>query len=327
MTLVARDLRKRFAEHVALDGVSFAVSSGQTLAIVGPSGAGKSTLLRVIAGLERPDAGTVSLHDRDLDGMQPQQRRIAMVFQDDALVPRMSVAENLRFAMRGAPAQSRVVELARALHLHEHLATPARQLSGGQRQRVAIGRALLSDPLALLLDEPVAHLDPALRAHVRDEVVRLRERFDGPMLYVTHDHVEAMALADRLVILIDGRIEQAGAPQSVYDAPRNLRVARFLGTPPMNLVDGVSEALGMGNVVIGIRPEYVLVGDGGPLRGRILRRERAGADTFLFVETPHGTTIARIDSTAPGDPGSTVALTFPRERVVRFDRLTGEAIA
>jgi len=267
------------------------------------------------------------MDDRDLTAVSPQQRRIAMVFQDDALVARMTAAENLRFAMRERPDSARIAELARALDIEDLLDRPARRLSGGQRQRVAIGRALLSDPAALLLDEPVAHLDPALRARVRDEVVRVRERFAGPMLYVTHDHVEAMALGDRLMVLVDGRIEQAGAPQAVYDSPRNVRVARFLGTPPMNLFADVSELLGMGSVTIGIRPEHVLVGDDGPVRGEIVRRERAGADAYLYVTTAYGTAIARVASAAAGRRGDNVALIFPRDRIVRFDSQTQEALS
>ncbi|MGA8386015.1 MAG: ABC transporter ATP-binding protein, partial [Candidatus Cybelea sp.] len=219
----------------ALDCVSLEVSRGTTLAIVGPSGAGKTTLLRVIAGLLRASSGDVRMDGTSIAALAPQERRAALVFQDDALFDNMTVRENLRFALRrngGAP-EVRVTELASSLHVAERLERRPRQLSGGERQRASIARALLSEPSVLLLDEPLAHLDPSLRRSVRDEIIGVRQRFAGPVLYVTHDHVDAMSVGDRLAVLIDGRLEDIGEPQRVYDAPRTLAVARFLGERPM----------------------------------------------------------------------------------------------
>jgi ABC-type sugar transport system ATPase subunit len=272
----------------ALDGVSIEIAGGTTLAVVGPSGAGKTTLLRIIAGLQDPRVGDVRLDGSSLRQKSPQERRIALVAQDDALFTNMSVFENLRFAMRRRERNGvRIRETALALHVAEHLHRRPRQLSGGERQRISIARALLSDPAALLLDEPLAHLDPSLRRSVRDEVVGVRQHFGGPILYVTHDHVEAMSVADRLAVLVDGRIEDAGDPQRVYDAPRSLTVARFLGERPMNLLNS-------DGAIHGIRPEYVRLSSAGSLKGRVARRESAGADAYLDVETERGNVAVRI---------------------------------
>ncbi len=305
--------------HRALDGVSLRIEPGETLAIVGPSGAGKSTLLRVIAGLLRPDRGNVTLGGTTLTHRSAQERRIAMVFQDDALFPLMSVRENLRFAMRNG-ASAGIEETAKALGLSVHLERRPRDLSGGERQRVALARALLSDPLALLLDEPLAHLDPGLRAGVRASLRDLRQRFEGPVLYVTHDHAEAMLIGDMLGVLIDGALEDCGPPQRVYDAPANLRVAAFLGVPPMNL-------LAEGTRVLGIRPEHVAVVPDAPLRGRVERRESIGADAYLHVRTPRGLVVARVPAAQTVAVGDEVALALPPERVRYFDAESGSSIS
>jgi ABC-type sugar transport system ATPase subunit len=326
--LRATALYKRYprTSSAALEDVSLAVDTGRTLAIVGPSGAGKSTLLRIIAGLERADRGDVQLAGKSVGVQPPQARRIAMVFQDAALAPHMTVLANLRFAVRGRASEQRVGEVAAALHVSERLAHRPRELSGGERQRVAIGRALLSDPLALLLDEPLAHVDPWLRARIRDDVLRVRERFDGPIVYVTHDHAEAMAVGDVLAVLIDGRIEQIGDPQAVYDAPSNVRVARFLGTPAMNLMAGAGELLGFGREIVGVRPECVRIASDGPVRGRVMRRERTGADTFAQVATPYGTIVVRVPPSIPFAAGDTVNLTFVPDAIRRYDPDSEEII-
>jgi ABC-type sugar transport system ATPase subunit len=294
----------------ALDGVNLTVPAGSILAVVGPSGAGKTTLLRVIAGLVPVRRGDVRSNGRSLLGLAPQRRRIAIVFQEDALFPNMSVERNLRFGLRSRGREADVAGVAEALHVTELRHRHPRQLSGGERQRVAIARALLSSPDALLMDEPLAHLDPALRKSVRDEIAGVRQRFEGPMVYVTHDHEEALAIADTLAVLIDGRIEDLGHPQRVYDAPRNVAVARFLGARPMNVLDGGT---------FGIRPERVVVGSGSSLRGRIVRRESTGPDAYLTVETARGTIEARVASETPGAPGDNVDVDLPERHVVRFD--------
>ena len=327
--LSARSLSKRFrgAELPALDGVSFSIESARTLGVVGPSGAGKSTLLRILAGLERADVGDIELDGSSIAALEPQARRIAMVFQDAALVPQMSVAANLHFALRDRGDTDRIHEIARALHLESCLARRPRDLSGGERQRAAIGRALLSDPIALLLDEPLAHVDPFLRARIRDDVVRVRERFAGPIVYVTHDHAEAMAVSDVLAVIVRGRIEQIGEPQRVYDVPANLRVARFLGVPAMNLLSGVGAMLGNEHAIVGVRCENVSICADGPFEGRVVRCEQTGADTYVYVTTSHGNVVVRTRSRARYEGGATIRFTFSREAAHGYDPITEELIA
>ncbi|MHB8141194.1 MAG: ABC transporter ATP-binding protein [Vulcanimicrobiaceae bacterium] len=330
--LEVAELAKSFpaarGRHAALQSISFSVSPRRTLAVVGPSGAGKSTLLRIIAGLEAADSGTVRLGGRALDRLTPQARRIAMVFQDDALIAHGTLRANLRFALRARNnAPQRVADAAQALHLSELLDRRVDRLSGGERQRAAIARALLSDPDVLLLDEPLAHLDPPLRVHVRSELLRVRGGFAGPVIYVTHDHVEAMAIADDLGVLIDGRLEALGNPQTLYDAPSSVRIARFLGSPAMNLLDRMPQGYGFGDVIIGIRPEYVRVVKTGGLPGRVTARQSAGADAFVHIETPAGTLLARVTSGEAIALRGSVGVEFAPERIVRYDRITGGLLA
>ena len=318
--LSARELVVSYKFKNALDGVSLDVAAGKTLAVVGPSGAGKSTLLRVLAGLLRPQSGDVILHGKSVGGLSPQERRMALVFQDDALFGNMTVRGNLRFALRNGHRKEpeRVEETARALHVGATLDRRPRELSGGERQRASIARALLSDPEVLLLDEPLAHLDPALRRSVRDEVIGVRQRFAGPIVYVTHDHAEAMSVGDELAVLIDGRIEDGGDPQRVYDAPRTVEVAQFLGDRPMNLLDD-------GECFLGIRPERVAIVAGGALRGTIVRSESTGADVYLRVSTPRGELTARAQALQALRPGDAVEIDLPDAFVRRFDKNTGIA--
>jgi len=304
----------------ALDRISFQVPDGSTLAIVGPSGAGKTTLLRIIAGLLRARGGDVRLDGASIAALPPQQRRVALVFQDDALLRNMTVRENLRFALRDRTGGARIDATAAALHVGAYLDRRPSRLSGGERQRASIARALLSDPAALLLDEPLAHLDPSLRRSVRDEVLGVRQHFAGPILYVTHDHVEAMSVGSQLAVLVDGRLEDTGEPQRVYDSPANLTVARFLGERPMNLLPG-------DGVTLGIRPERVRVVTDAPLRGRIARRETTGADAYLDVETARGNVVVRVPVRAAAFAGDLVALELPGDAIRRFDSATGMAIA
>jgi multiple sugar transport system ATP-binding protein len=323
MCLSTHSLVACYPRHArpALDRVSLDVPRGTTLAIVGPSGAGKTTLLRVIAGLLRPSSGDVHMDGASIAALAPQERRAALVFQDDALFDNMTVRENLSFALRrnGRPPDSRVAELASALHVAERLDRRPRQLSGGERQRASIARALLSEPSVLLLDEPLAHLDPSLRRSVRDEIIGVRQRFAGPVLYVTHDHVDAMSVGDRLAVLIDGRLEDVGEPQRVYDAPRTIAVARFLGERPMNFFDDES-------ALVGIRPERVRVCAEGAFPGRVTRRETTGADVYLEVQTDRGKIVARAAATDSTQTGESVTLDLPAQWLRRFNPETGAAL-
>jgi ABC-type sugar transport system ATPase subunit len=311
----------------ALDDVSFIVPSARTLAVVGPSGAGKTTLLRVIAGLESADAGGLELSNRSIVRHRPQARRAAMVFQDDALIPHLTLVDNFRLAARArAKTEARIDELARTLGIDRLLRRRPRELSGGERQRASLARALLSDPQVLLLDEPLAHIDPSLRAQVRADVMHVRERFAGPIVYVSHDHAEAMSVADELAILIDGRLEQIGEPQRVYDAPATIRAARFLGTPPMNLLEGVTP-FSTGNSIAGVRAENITISDGGEISGRVVRVERTGADALVHVATNFGTIVARCVPSLPLRSGDDVKLAVARDRVVRYDARSGALVA
>lgn len=319
--LSARELVVRYPRSKrALDGVSLDVAAGKTLAVVGPSAAGKSTLLRVLAGLLRPQSGDVLLHGRSVGALSPQQRRMALVFQEDALFGNMTVRGNLRFALRNGHRNEpeRVEETARALHVAATLDRRPRELSGGERQRASIARALLSDPEVLLLDEPLAHLDPALRRSVRDEVIGVRERFAGPIVYVTHDHAEAMSVGDELAVLIDGRIEDTGDPQRVYDSPRTIRVARFLGDRPMNLLED-------GNSFLGIRPERVTIAADAALRGTVVRSESTGADAYVLVSTPRGEVTARVEASQAPQAGDAIGVDLPDAFVRRFYKESGIA--
>jgi ABC-type sugar transport system ATPase subunit len=297
--LAVDNLSKSFGETSVLQEVSFTVAEGEFCVLLGPSGCGKTTLLRIIAGLEEADEGDIAVDGESLTGLSPGRRDVAMVFQTYALYPHMSVFDNMAFPLkaRKLPADEirrRVERAARLLGIHEKLDSKPRELSGGQRQRVAIGRAIVRSPRLFLFDEPLSNLDASLRTEMRVEVARLHRELEATMIYVTHDQVEAMTLADKVVLLHAGRIQQIGAPSALYDRPANRFVARFIGSPTMNLIDGVLEAgdggpvfhaddvdLRLGEldvdvggareVTLGVRPEALvprrLAGDGAPTGG------------------------------------------------------------
>jgi lactose/L-arabinose transport system ATP-binding protein len=281
--LALTNVQKSFGQTQIIHGVDLDVADGEFVVFVGPSGCGKSTLLRMIAGLESVSGGRIEIGGRDVTGMDPSLRRVAMVFQSYALYPHMSVRANIGFGLRmnGMPraeVERKVAEAANALHLGELLERKPKQLSGGQRQRVAIGRAIVRQPEVFLFDEPLSNLDAELRVQMRLEIARLHAELGATMIYVTHDQVEAMTLADKIVVLRAGRVEQAGTPLSLYDNPENLFVAGFIGSPRMNFIratrdaDGATRLPDYANVVVpldltgappvnrplllGIRPEH-----------------------------------------------------------------------
>src|ERR1700754_1864245 len=269
--LQLKGVEKQFGDVKTIKGVDLSISRGQFTVFVGPSGCGKSTLLRLIAGLETLTAGSIHLDGRDITRLPSAQRDLAMVFQSYALYPHMSVADNMSFALRLAKADPAVIKkkvdrAAEILNLGQYLHRLPRELSGGQRQRVAIGRAIVREPKIFLFDEPLSNLDAALRGQTRVEIAKLHREHGATTIYVTHDQVEAMTLADQVVVLRDGAIEQVGSPLELYDRPANRFVAQFIGTPRMNIVplEQLPRAPLAGalpsNGFIGIRPEYVNVG-------------------------------------------------------------------
>lgn len=301
----------------AVDSFSARVAPGRTLSVVGPSGAGKSTLLRAICGLLPVAAGDVLIDGRSVIAQSPQERRAAIVFASDALVRTMTIRENLRLVRRDA-GDDRIDDVARALDIAAHLQKRPLELSTGERQRVSIARAVLSDPSVLLLDEPLAPLDPDLRVRVRDEIVHVRERFLGPIVFVTHDHTDAMAVADDLVVMIDGRIEDYGEPQRVYDRPATARAAAFLGARAMNLVPAAAFGFS-GEDIIGFRPERArLVTEGMRLRGKVVRVEPTGADVYVHVATAYGVVVVRVDAQQAPQNGSDVPVAIADADLCRY---------
>ena len=279
---------KSFGEVEVIPPLDLEIHDGEFVVFVGPSGCGKSTLLRLIAGLEDVTSGTISIDGNEATNVPPAKRSLAMVFQSYALYPHMSVRKNIAFPMRMAKVpedeQKRRIEApAKALNLTDYLDRRPGQLSGGQRQRVAIGRAIVREPAAFLFDEPLSNLDAALRVGMRMEISELHKKLETTMIYVTHDQVEAMTMADKIVVLQAGVIEQVGSPLELYRTPRNIFVAGFIGSPKMNLING-AEAAKHDAATIGIRPEHIAVStDGGTWQGTVGVSEHLGSDTFFHV--------------------------------------------
>ncbi len=327
-----RNVAKRFGDVAVIPSINLEVEDGEFVVFVGPSGCGKSTLLRLIAGLEDVSGGVIEIDGVNATELPPARRGLAMVFQSYALYPHMSVRKNIAFPLKMAgmePAEiARKVEAAAAvLNLTGYLDRRPGQLSGGQRQRVAIGRAIVREPAAFLFDEPLSNLDAALRVNMRLEISELHQTLKTTMIYVTHDQVEAMTMADKIVVLNLGRIEQVGSPLDLYRAPANLFVAGFIGSPKMNLIDG-PEAARQGAATIGLRPEHIdLSGSAGIWRGTVGIAEHLGSDTFLRVQVEG---IGMITVRAGGDTdlrhGDAVWLTPQPGRMHRFGA-DGKAMA
>ena len=317
---------KSFGEVEVIRPLDLEIADGEFVVFVGPSGCGKSTLLRLIAGLEDVSSGRISIDGTDATALPPARRRLAMVFQSYALYPHMSVRKNIAFPLRmaglGKDEQMRKVEAAaRTLNLTDYLDRRPGQLSGGQRQRVAIGRAIVREPTAFLFDEPLSNLDAALRVNMRLEISELHQTLGTTMIYVTHDQVEAMTMADKIAVLRDGVIEQVGSPLDLYSAPRNRFVAGFIGSPRMNFIDG-REAAGRDAHSIGIRPEHLAISaTEGDWQGTVGVAEHLGSDTYLYVQLADGreTLTVRADGEFDARHGDTVYLTPDPEKVHRFD--------
>lgn len=325
-SITLSQVTKSFGDVNVIPPLDLEINDGEFVVFVGPSGCGKSTLLRLIAGLEDTSAGTISIDDEDATNVPPAKRGLAMVFQSYALYPHMSVRKNIAFPMKmagmSAEEQNRRIEsAAKALNLTDYLDRRPGQLSGGQRQRVAIGRAIVREPAAFLFDEPLSNLDAALRVGMRLEISELHKRLETTMIYVTHDQVEAMTMADKIVVLHAGVIEQVGSPLELYRAPRNKFVAGFIGSPRMNFIAGADAEI-VGATTIGIRPEHLTVSTSeGKWQGKVGVAEHLGSDTFLHVHgvTGCGPMTVRADGELAVRHGDTVYLTPNPNQIHKFD--------
>ncbi|MEO3386954.1 ABC transporter ATP-binding protein [Mesorhizobium sp. CAU 1741] len=329
--ITLNNVRKTFGSTEVIPGIDLEIADGEFVVFVGPSGCGKSTLLRLIAGLEDLTSGMISIDGREVTDEPPAKRGLAMVFQSYALYPHMSVYNNIAFPLKMAKLDKASIDktvraAAETLNLTPYLDRRPGQLSGGQRQRVAIGRAIVRQPGAFLFDEPLSNLDAALRGTMRLEISELHQHLKTTMIYVTHDQVEAMTMADKIVVLNAGNIEQVGSPLELYRSPRNLFVAGFIGSPRMNLISG-GEAERLDAATIGVRPEHLnLSTESGKWKGTVGVAEHLGSDTFLHVHADGlGQLTVRADGEFPVHHGDTVWLTPEPERVHRFNA-GGEAI-
>jgi sn-glycerol 3-phosphate transport system ATP-binding protein len=346
-----RDVRKTYLDTEVIHGVSIDIADGEFIVIVGPSGCGKSTLLRMVAGLEAITAGEIVIGDRVVNTLEPKDRDIAMVFQNYALYPHMSVYDNMAYGLkiRGlskADIEAKVKRAAGILELAPLLERKPRQLSGGQRQRVAMGRAIVREPAVFLFDEPLSNLDAKLRVQMRFEIQKLHRRLGTTSMYVTHDQVEAMTLAQRMIVMNAGRAEQIGTPMEVYENPATVFVAGFIGSPAMNFLEGKTDGNGKvaldggGSVpitvklaagrelTVGIRPEHLTPckPSEANLVGSVEVVEALGADTLVHVSVGGRTTIARLPNGASAEIGEPIALAAARDRIYLFDAGTGARI-
>ncbi len=319
-----KGVRKSFGAVDIINGVDLKIEDGEFAVFVGPSGCGKSTLLRLIAGLEDLTSGVVQINGLDVSNVGPAQRGLAMVFQSYALYPHMSVRNNIAFALKMAKQPPVVIEqkvqkAAGILNLTDYLDRKPRQLSGGQRQRVAIGRAIVREPKAFLFDEPLSNLDAALRVQMRVEIGELHNALKTTMIYVTHDQVEAMTMANKIVVLDKGSVMQVGSPLELYNKPNGLFVAGFIGSPKMNLIRGEAAAK-RGAATIGVRPEHADISTAaGEWQAKVRVAEHLGSDTFLHAESDVvGPLTIRLAGEAPIAPGDTIFVTPRQAHVHRF---------
>jgi multiple sugar transport system ATP-binding protein len=348
-TVSVQNLRKSYGAQEVIHGVDIDIADGEFVILVGPSGCGKSTLLRMIAGLEGITAGRVSIDGRVVNALSPKERNIAMVFQNYALYPQMTVAQNLGFSLdisgvKKDEIKRKVAETAEILGLTPLLSRKPSQLSGGQRQRVAMGRAIVRDPDVFLFDEPLSNLDAKLRVQMRAEIKALHQRLGSTIVYVTHDQIEAMTMADRIVVLRAGRIEQVGTPLELYDRPQNMFVAGFLGSPSMNFLKGrldggrlllpsgdslqlAGAPSNSGDIVLGIRPQDVAFTPGkGSATAVVQVVEPTGADTHVLVRLGDTDLTCVMGDRAEVAPGDMVALSVDARKAHYFDPVSEERL-
>ncbi|MBL4874812.1 MAG: sn-glycerol-3-phosphate ABC transporter ATP-binding protein UgpC [Rhodobacteraceae bacterium] len=349
-TVEFKSLAKSFGQTEVLHGIDLQVEDGEFIVFVGPSGCGKSTTLRLLAGLDEVTSGQILIDDIVVNNLEPKERNIAMVFQNYAIYPHMTVRKNIGFGLRTSKLsksdkEKRIDEIAETLGMTELLDRRPGQLSGGQRQRVAIGRAMVREPLVFLFDEPLSNLDAQLRTQMRLEIKKLHQDVGTTIIFVTHDQVEAMTLADRIVVMKDGHIQQVGTPSEVYLKPANLFVAQFIGAPSMNTLPGefadgavtldtgqlisTDVKLNAGKVTVGIRPSALVPANGDEtsiLEGRVKFVEPLGAETLVYVDIGNADVIATVPGRNPPEVGQQIRLATLPEEISFFDTISGEAL-
>ena len=350
--IIIENLRKEFGDFTAVHASSFTVEDGDFFMLLGPSGCGKTTTLRMIAGLEMPTAGDIYIGGEEVSQKPASQRDIAFVFQMFALYPHMNVRKNLTYplvsqGMKRSAVNAKLKEVVDILGIHDILNKPVGGLSGGDRQRVALGRAIVRDPKAFMMDEPLGALDSEFREHMAEELRALHDRMNATTVYVTHDQLEAMQMGDRIVVMNHGVVEQFGTPRDIYDKPATLFVADFIGSPSMNFlnfnghVESGSSTVTLGDhqldvpvqhkqmtgeLVFGVRPEHIMLSDdNNGYRGKILATEYLGHNQIITVDTAHGVARARTESSINYTVGDNVSLSFNSETVTLFDQQTGAA--
>jgi multiple sugar transport system ATP-binding protein len=350
--IIIKNLRKEFGDFTAVQSSTFKIEDGEFFMLLGPSGCGKTTTLRMIAGLELPTSGEIYIDGEEVSQKPASQRDIAMVFQMFALYPHMNVRKNISYplvsqGMPRAQVKAKVAEVAKILGIEDILNRPVGGLSGGDRQRVALGRAIVRNPKAFMMDEPLGALDAEFREHMAEELRALHDRMGATTVYVTHDQLEAMQMGDKIVVMNHGVIEQFGAPQDIYDKPATMFVANFIGSPPMNFLKGHgtldvgATAVNLhhhsimipemrepfdGDITVGVRPEHVRLSDEGSYRGEILASEYLGTTQIVTLATDAGELKARIGSERRAKVGDHVGLSFNASTLTLFNSQTGHAL-
>lgn len=339
------NIRKEFGSFTAVESSTFTIEDGEFFMLLGPSGCGKTTTLRMMAGLELPTSGSIYIDGEEVGMKRASERDIAFVFQMFALYPHMNVGQNMSYplisqGMSRADARRKVQEVARILGIEDLLKRPVGGLSGGDRQRVALGRAIVREPKAFFMDEPLGALDAEFREHMAEELRALHDRMGATTVYVTHDQLEAMQMGDKIVVMNHGVVEQFGEPQQIYDCPATKFVAQFIGSPPMNFLEfngtvregdtrielgGVDIEIpqlregGRGSLTLGVRPEFIRLTDRPAYRGKVLATEYLGTTQIVTVESPNGTVKARLPANVLVRPGETVGMEFDARTVTIFD--------
>jgi len=350
--IVIKNVRKEFGDFVAVKESSFTIEDGEFFMLLGPSGCGKTTTLRMIAGLELPTSGEIYLDGKEISQLPPSQRDIAFVFQMFALYPHMNVRGNISYPLKSqgmprAAIKEKVAEVSKILGIEDILDRPVGGLSGGDRQRVALGRAIVREPKAFMMDEPLGALDAEFREHMSEELRALHDRMGATTVYVTHDQLEAMQMGDKIVVMNNAVVEQFGTPQEIYDKPATMFVADFIGSPSMNFLpfhgqvarDATEVSLHgahfhiphtrepfEGDMALGVRPEHIQLSDSAPYRAKVLAAEYLGTTQIVTLKTDRGDVKARISSQQTARMGETLGLDFAPSTITLFDRGSGRAL-